>query len=440
MRRRMAIALAISLCITTNAFAQRGNGNGGGNGTNGVQGTGTPGVIPVWLDATTLTVSPIATTNTGVEVSSFLGVSGQMNVDDGAGNSAHAGGSGVGLNGRGTYIGLDGTGTSIGVRGSGDTGVEAKGVGVGVSATSQTSVGIQGTGPLGGVTGQSSADGPGVLGLGGTGIGVEGYSNLSTGVMGTAQSQQGAGVFGQNLDPTVGTGVTGVSQAARGLGVHGQVVGQNAIGVLGQSPFIGVLGQSATVTAVQGETQSGNAVLGISTAAGNAIFGLAQGSGFAGLFQGRVSVNGNLHVNGTLSKSAGSFKIDQPLDPANRYLSHSFVESPDMKNIYDGVAVLDEHGRAVVVLPEYFEALNSDFRYQLTTIGGYAPVFVESEIASNRFAIGGGSPGMKVSWQVTGTRQDAYARLRRIPVEEDKPADQRGQYLNPDAFALMQQH
>jgi hypothetical protein len=52
--------------------------------------------------------------------------------------------------------------------------------------------------------------------------------------------------------------------------------------------------------------------------------------------------SGNVSVSGSLSKGGGSFKIDHPLDPANKYLYHSFVESPDMKNIYDGVATLDE--------------------------------------------------------------------------------------------------
>ncbi|MGH9844628.1 MAG: hypothetical protein ACREEM_38400 [Blastocatellia bacterium] len=69
---------------------------------------------------------------------------------------------------------------------------------------------------------------------------------------------------------------------------------------------------------------------------------------------------------GTLSKGGGSFKIDHPLDPENKYLYHSFVESPDMMNIYNGVVTLDETGQAEVELPDYFSALNRDFRYQFT--------------------------------------------------------------------------
>src|SRR4029453_13052647 len=112
--------------------------------------------------------------------------------------------------------------------------------------------------------------------------------------------------------------------------------------------------------------------------------------GTAGLFEGNVS------VLGTLSKSAGSFKIDHPLDPAHKYLSHSFVESPDMMNVYNGNLVLDADGEAEVVLPDWFEALNRDFRYQLTAIGQPGPgLHVAGKVKANRFRIGGGSPGME---------------------------------------------
>jgi hypothetical protein len=146
---------------------------------------------------------------------------------------------------------------------------------------------------------------------------------------------------------------------------------------------------------------------------------------------------GNLFVNGTLSKSAGSFKIDHPLDPENKYLSHSFVESPDMMNIYNGVVTLDAKGKATVKLPDYFEALNRDFRYQLTCLGAFAPVFVAGEIRHNSFRIAGGRPGLKVSWQITGVRHDAYANEHRIQVEEEKPAEERGRLLNPAPLPVL---
>jgi len=98
-------------------------------------------------------------------------------------------------------------------------------------------------------------------------------------------------------------------------------------------------------------------------------------------------LSGDVTVTGTLSKGGGAFKIDHPLDPENKYLYHSFVESPEMMNVYNGNAVTDADGYAVVTLPEYFEVLNRDFRYQLTVIGEFAQAIVAKKIAGNQFTI-----------------------------------------------------
>ncbi|MEO0255045.1 MAG: hypothetical protein ABIN20_06460 [candidate division WOR-3 bacterium] len=163
------------------------------------------------------------------------------------------------------------------------------------------------------------------------------------------------------------------------------------------------------------------------------VFGYAgEGLGldYAGYFSGDV------RVTGTLYKGGGGFLIDHPLDPENKYLYHSFVESPEMKNVYDGIVKLDEKGEAWVELPEWFEALNKDFRYQLTCIGDYAPVYIAEKIKNNRFKIAGGKPGMEVCWQVTGIRKDPFAEKYRIPVEEWKREKDIGYYLHPEAYGL----
>jgi hypothetical protein len=126
-----------------------------------------------------------------------------------------------------------------------------------------------------------------------------------------------------------------------------------------------------------------------------------------------------------IKKPSGSFSINHPLDPANQFLNHSFVESPDMMNIYNGSVTTDSHGVATVILPSYFEALNRDFRYQLTAVGQLAQAFVARKIQGNRFMIKTNKPGVEVSWQVTGIRHDAYANEHRIQVEEAKPASLR---------------
>ncbi|MGD0414947.1 MAG: DNRLRE domain-containing protein [Terriglobales bacterium] len=163
---------------------------------------------------------------------------------------------------------------------------------------------------------------------------------------------------------------------------------------------------------------------------GAGVVGVNTGTGGdAGYFQG------NVYITGNLTKSTGTFLIDHPLDPANKYLYHSFVESPDMMNIYNGVATLDARGSVWITLPEYFEALNQDFRYQLTSIGRPQPsLYVAKEISGNRFRISGGKPGGKVSWQVTGIRHDAYADAHRIKVEVEKPPQEQGRYLHPELF------
>lgn len=144
-----------------------------------------------------------------------------------------------------------------------------------------------------------------------------------------------------------------------------------------------------------------------------------------------VSVDGELDIAGNLTKGGGSFKIDHPLDPANKYLYHSFVESPDMMNIYNGNVTTDANGDAVVSLPSYFESVNRDFRYQLTCIGQPAQVWIAEEINGNEFKIKSDKPNVKVSWQVTGIRKDAYANAHRIIPEVEKKPEERGKYLYP---------
>ncbi len=154
-------------------------------------------------------------------------------------------------------------------------------------------------------------------------------------------------------------------------------------------------------------------------------------------FAGNVRITGTLTVGGYIYKNGGGFQIDHPLDPANKVLVHSFVESPDMKNLYDGVVIIGEKGESIIELPDWFGALNKDFRYQLTTIGKPGMPYVKEEIKDNRFTIAG-DPGAKVSWQVTGTRQDAYAEKHRLKVEEEKGTrdgmPKKGEYLTPECY------
>jgi hypothetical protein len=143
---------------------------------------------------------------------------------------------------------------------------------------------------------------------------------------------------------------------------------------------------------------------------------------------------GDLNVTGTIFAGTKDFRIDHPLDPANKYLSHASVESSEMKNIYDGVVTTDARGDAVVELPNWFEAVNGDFRYQLTVVGQFAQAIVEHKIANHQFSIKTDKPGVEVCWQVTGVRQDAFARVHPLVVEQMKPGNLRGFYVHPEIY------
>lgn len=332
-------------------------------------------------------------------------------------------------NGAGVFGGNgNGTGSGIGVRGEsfGTTGVGVVGNAV---ATNGQNIGVRGL--------SKSTGGTGVYGeadaTSGTTYGVRGInkSNAGIGVYGEAQANNGTtyGLYGRN-NSTQGRGVFGQATANSGLnyGVYGQT--KSGAGVFGEA-----LATTGATYGVHGVSDSinGTGVRGVATANSGTNYGVFgqtnSPNGYAGYFQG------NVHVQGTLSKASGSFKIDHPLDPENKYLYHSFVESPDMMNIYNGNVTLDKKGAAWVELPEWFGALNQEYRYQLTAIGGPGPnLYIAQEIKNNRFQIAGGEPGTKVSWQVTGIRHDPYAEANRIPVEEVKPQNERGTYLHPEAY------
>jgi len=276
----------------------------------------------------------------------------------------------------------------------------------------------------------------------GNGLYLKGSVGWSSGMFIVDNNGNGPAIWGYNNGG--GNAVRGDAFGVGSIGVYGG--SESNSGVVGRSTsFRGVEGHGQT--GVYGESEgSGTGVTGYCTGAtGNGVLGEADNgidargiwgrstNGWAGYFDGKV------RVSGYLTKAGGGFVIDHPLDPANKFLYHSFVESPDMMNIYNGNVTLDAGGEAVVALPDWFGALNKEFRYQLTCIGGFAPVYIADEISGNRFRIAGGSSGMKVSWQVTGIRQDAYAAAHPIQVEVAKAGTESGKYLHPQEFGLARE-
>ncbi len=129
------------------------------------------------------------------------------------------------------------------------------------------------------------------------------------------------------------------------------------------------------------------------------------------------------------------FKIDHPLDPANKYLVHASVESSEMMNIYSGNVTTDEFGLATVTLPAWFQAENTDFRYQLTVVDErFAQAVVSKRIENNQFTIHTNATNVQVSWQITAVRQDAYAKAHPMVAEQVKGAKERGFYQHPELY------
>jgi trimeric autotransporter adhesin len=391
-----------------------------------------------------------------------LGVHGGTASNNGAGvggSASQAGAAGVNGNNSAT------TGFAPGV-----TGTSASANSPGVSGFNNYTAGATGSFPTG-VSG--SVNGPTGAGVSGNAqmagaAGVNGYNNATTGyavgVQGGTASNNGAGVQG-NANNAGADGVQGTNTATSGFaaGVEGDTSSNNGGGVIGianqsntpDTPLAGVIGVNSVgsgfAVGVLGATGSplvsgvgGIGVMGFSGSCSNGD-NCTIGAGIGGefltattgiLLQGlsgasgaaahtatpvfTVDGQGNLTIAGTLTASVKNFKIDDPLDPEHKSLYHASIESSEMVNIYSGNVILDRKGEAVVTMPEWFEALNGDFRYQLTTIGRSAPVYIAQEIQNRQFKIAGGRTGMKVSWQVTGVRHDAWAQAHPLQVEGDK--------------------
>ena len=428
----------------------------------------------------------------GVQGRSALdnGVLGSTDSGESAGvfgrNAAAEDGNGVvgladGLRGIGVFGRSERRG--IGVVGSGATGVSGQGgVGPGVQGSSSSSHGVAGSTDRAGAAGvlgiQRSAPGAGVRGegldvgvegVGKSGVrgrGISGASN-SIGVAGVADGLGAHGVSGEATGDW-GKGLEGVANGFGARGVTGEATGNDTIGVAGKgetgvsgtgeikgvsgsaSPgaVAGVWGEGRGQTpGVRGDSQDGPGVMGMSPANGTGVYGFATNGagvvgrsiyptnigphGFAGNFMGAVNVTGPVH------KSGGGFRIDHPLEPEEKYLDHSFVESDEMKNIYDGTAQLDVDGIATISLPPWLEVLNADFRYQLTALGRPAPqLHIGSELADGSFTIAGGNPDQRVCWQISGRRQDRWAETYPVTPEVDKLDVERGRYRHPELYDL----
>ncbi len=357
----------------------------------------------------------------------------------GVAGAANAGASAAGVFGNAAQ--------GIGVRGNGVHGVFATGSYDGVYASSSGGNGINATGAVYGVAAAGTTAGVNASAPASAGIGVV-ASGGTTGVQGSGGSYSfyapAGGAYGFYGSGTtsggdffggpwgvygVGSnyGVQGIGTATSGTvyGVYGYASSTSATaygtygyggysGVYGNSTYVGTWGGASTTSPTYG-------LVGYGTTYG--IWATANGSGTTYAVYGA----GNAYFSGTVQSGGGYAIADHPADPENKWLTHAFVASPDMLNVYSGTVTLDAHGEVTVKLPGYFGAYNRDFRYQLTPIGGAAPsLHIAQGVKGNRFRIAGGTPGLEVSWQVTGIRQDDFARANPVVVEKRKPRGERG--------------
>ncbi|MCG3128050.1 MAG: hypothetical protein CHACPFDD_02924 [Phycisphaerae bacterium] len=330
-------------------------------------------------------------------------------------------------------------------------------VGVGVTAPA-ASVDVANSGSVGGIRATTSNIGiRGIKTGSGTFPGVQGEtdstSSSASGVRGfvnsTAPGGYSAAVRGVN-NGTAGNGI-GVhgSQAGSGWGVYGTTpdgVGVYAdsntgygvyavwLGNSNSTPYAYMAGPGAGVYGFNRPYQfePDKTTTGYLAGDSYGVYGAVSSthtSGYAGYFSGRVRVNGDLTATGVKP-----FTIDHPLDPEDKLLRHFSMESPEVLNVYSGNVLTDGDGLATVTLPDYFEAINRDFRYQLTVIGQFAQAIVAEEISGNSFAIRTNKPGVKVSWQVSALRNDPYMRANPQPAEIEKEPHERGKYLQPELY------
>lgn len=346
-----------------------------------------------------------------------------------------------------TWVGVWGhSNSSTGVRGESTSYIGVQGQstsGVGVSGLSMSSTGV---------LGQSDTY-PGVWGKTGNNSGVVGESTTGNGVYGVSDTDgQGRGengVYGRSNVPNKG-GVYGENPAGGGYGAYGNATGFSGIGVYGAAPGSsssrGVLGTATTGYGVYGSasdpngigvygesargahgeigtyysgtigwpahhggfgTEIGNFAVGVLGSAGSSggVGVLAIGSGVgdsvapAGAFLGNIFLTGEVYF--------ANEGVANPLDSvaAASPVTRRAVESSQALDVCSGNVTLDANGEATVSVPGS-SSWNADARYQLTSIGAPAPgLYIAEEVKDGHFRIAGGSPGLKVSWQISCVRR-----------------------------------
>lgn len=149
--------------------------------------------------------------------------------------------------------------------------------------------------------------------------------------------------------------------------------------------------------------------------------------------RGSLDIEGDLQIDGQLFAGIKPFRIDHPLDPANKLLQHVAHEGDEMRVVYYGQAST-ANGKATIVRPDWQQALigtnKEEFTYHLTPIGSWCNLYIAEELENNQFTVAtADNTDCRFSWQLTGIRHDPYAEENRVQVEVDKePAEMEVRY------------
>ncbi len=358
--------------------------------------------------------------------------------------------NGSAVEARGTLVGLSGvaSGTSgIGVigeanstsgavfggrfwnRGDGGSGVYGEATNLIGYATGGIFVGhsVNGTGVIGETTSETGNTFAGRFynsSSSGTGVYAETFANTGATIAFKGVSSSTEGYVGYFSG--VGPDALFVQNTGSGRGIRVESNSNTAIWATASDGFAAVDGRNGNPTGfgVLGYTYSGTGV-------NYGVFGQSASPVGWGVYSW-----GNFGASGTKS-----FRIDHPLDPENKYLLHYSTESPFPQNFYTGNVVTDGKGYAWVQLPDYFDDINTECKYQLTVVddadtNGFVQVKVSKEIRANRFQIRTSVPNTKVSWRVDANRNDRYVRFAKPKDVVEKEGTERGSYQHPELYGL----
>lgn len=365
------------------------------------------------------------------------------NIAGGVGLRAESSGKALEVLGNSTFTGMVGIGTSpdwplhiksdqltlVRAEGTGTTGQTTAGYFSTASSAGNAIYAVASAGSGSGVgvrAVSSSPTGFGILSLGN--VGVSGNVGVGTGDAQPANRLQVADNLSFKAAVHAENGTTTYPPGPGRRGLVGIAAGNGnfSVGVTGLSEYVLFGGGSGNSFGVHGTAYGEYTNFGV--------YGVAIGGSdnYAGYF------NGLLYADSATS-GVKAFMIDHPLDPENKVLTHSSVESDHRMNLYRGEVKTDNSGYATVTVPTWFEALNEDIQYQVTVIddqdsNDFILVKVVKRLTNGKFKIRTSAPNMTVNWMLTGNRNDPTSRHFPLEVEREKTRGERGKYYVPEAY------